>query len=1059
MKPKLYIAAILLVPWIHNAVSAQGILIRQGSYLKVPAGNMIHEPENIITQDECGLYAHGVIRLHGNMKNENSLPACIDTGKVVLEGTTREQISGAILFDNLVINNNNGVLLNSNITVNKKLSLLNGKICLGNSNLLIGPLATINGTLNANNMIVATGSGKLRKQFSSAGSFTFPVGDTNGVAQYSPVTINFSSGNFGTNNWAGVSVVNAKYPDPNIQNDYLNRYWDLATNNISSYSANVQFNYLPADVVGTESKLYSLRASPQPNTAFLPADNINHILNITGIDYFGSFTGAGPPCYNLQVNTAVVSNVSCYGAANGSAIANVSGTSGAISYLWSTTPPQTTQTAVNLPAGTYTVTVTDGFNCITQSAVTISQPVQWWPSLNGPQVVCANTGGNVYTTDPGMAAYQWSISPGGLITSGAGTNSIVVTWITTGPQTVSVNYTNSFGCTAFSPQVLNVSINPRPVPSISGPASTCQATSGLTYTTQSGMSGYAWTVSPGGIIAAGQGSNTVTVDWNNAGGQNISVNYLNSSGCTALTPAIFPVTVFPLPVPAISGPSSCCVYSMVNNYSTISGMTNYSWTVSAGGAITAGSGTNTIVVTWNSTGAQTVSVNYTDANGCTAAAATVFPVIVNSSPIPTIMGAASVCANAGLTNYYTQTGMNNYTWSVSPGGTIIWGQGSPTIQVSWTGTGAQWVNVNYLNANGCFAASPGLLNVTVNPAPDPAGPVSGPSDVCAGSQGVAFSVAAISNALTYFWTLPPGASLASGAGTNSITVNFTANASSGNLFVYGNNLCGNGGTSPPHPVTVSHMPAVAGNITGKVLVCQGQSGLVYSVAAITGATGYDWIIPPGVVIASGANTRSLTVNFTQTAQTGYFTVSGVNVCGNGPASPPLHVTVANSLPKPVIGNLTDGPALTGDTLFSSAISGNQWYLDYAILPSDTNRFIIAKTQGEYFCIVTMGFCSSDTSNHIITGPTGINENELYRFVVYPVPSEGHFTISFYCPQEDLFDISVYNNLGIEVFMINELRVFRKAEKQIDLGFLPNGIYTIAIKFRNRAVFRNIAIIK
>jgi len=57
------------------------------------------------------------------------------------------------------------------------------------------------------------------------------------------------------------------------------------------------------------------------------------------------------------------------GAANGTATVTATGGSGSYSYLWSTTPAQTTATAANLPAGVYTVTITDAAGCqITQAA-------------------------------------------------------------------------------------------------------------------------------------------------------------------------------------------------------------------------------------------------------------------------------------------------------------------------------------------------------------------------------------------------------------------------------------------------------------------------------------------------------------------------------------------------------------------------------------------------------------------------------------------------------------------------------------------------------------------
>src|SRR5205085_10726665 len=54
-------------------------------------------------------------------------------------------------------------------------------------------------------------------------------------------------------------------------------------------------------------------------------------------------------------------------------------------------------------------------------------------------------------------------------------------------------------------------------------------------------------------------------------------------------------------------------------YTTPLPISNYVWTVSSGGTITAGGGTsnNSATVTWTTSGSKTVSIVYTDANGCT----------------------------------------------------------------------------------------------------------------------------------------------------------------------------------------------------------------------------------------------------------------------------------------------------------------------------------------------------------------------------------------------------------------------------------------------------------
>jgi endonuclease I len=175
-----------------------------------------------------------------------------------------------------------------------------------------------------------------------------------------------------------------------------------------------------------------------------------------------------------------------------------------------------------------------------------------------------------------------------------------------------------------------------PVPIINGPASVCVNSTGNVYTTESGASNYTWAVAAGGTITSGSGTNTIIVTWNTSGAKTVSVNYANACGLTAVSPTVFSVTVNPPPVPVISGPNSVVVNSTGNVYSTQAGMTNYGWTVSPGGVITAG-GTATsssITLTWLSIGVKTVSVNYTSAAGCISSAATVYNVTVADTLMP-----------------------------------------------------------------------------------------------------------------------------------------------------------------------------------------------------------------------------------------------------------------------------------------------------------------------------------------------------------------------------------------------------------------------------------------
>ena len=338
----------------------------------------------------------------------------------------------------------------------------------------------------------------------------------------------------------------------------------------------------------------------------------------------------------------------------------------------------------------------------------------------------------------------------------------------------------------------------------------------------------------------------------------------------------------------------------------------------------------------------------------------------------------------------------------------------------------------------------------VNPVPDQAGTISGSSVVCAGQDGVAYSVAPIANAVTYVWALPPNASIASGAGTNSITVNFADNATSGDIFVYGNNLCGNGGTSPAFLVTVNPLPDSAGTISGPSDVCVGASGVIYSVAPIANATGYLWTVPAGVLITAGNNTSSITVTFTSSAVSGDITVQGTNSCGNGTVSPNFAVTVNPIPPTPVVTN-------HGDTLHSSAPNGNQWYFEGTLLAGATGQTYVATQQGYYWDIVTINGCSSDSSNHKLILLIGIAPHPASVIKLYPVPNDGRFNVSITTASEESFSFRVYNNLGVMIYEETKIDVKGSLIRVIDISTAPNGMYTVVITSDQETVVRRIIV--
>lgn len=141
----------------------------------------------------------------------------------------------------------------------------------------------------------------------------------------------------------------------------------------------------------------------------------------------------------------------------------------------------------------------------------------------------------------------------------------------------------------------------------------------------------------------------------------------------------------------------------------------------------------------------------------------------------------------GVTTTYAIAAVNtanNYTWTVPSGATLNSGQGTVSISVTYpanftTGT----VSVTASNSCGTSASR----SATVKAALDTPGTITGSSTPCA-NQTLVYSIAPVSGATSYSWTVPKGAIIQSGQGTNAVTIKFKT--SSGSVKVRSNNNCG-----------------------------------------------------------------------------------------------------------------------------------------------------------------------------------------------------------------------------------------------------------------------------
>jgi hypothetical protein len=563
-------------------------------------------------------------------------------------------------------------------------------------------------------------------------------------------------------------------------------------------------------------------------------------------------------------------------------------------------------------------------------------------------------------------------------------------------------------------------------------------------------------------------------------------------------------------------------------------------------------------------------VDYTNTNGIfTGLSAGLYSVTVRNAE-GCVSSATQLTINQAEGTPDQPADFNVYIETICRGSSAKYGvpnDPSVTYRWSYTGTGVEMIQntnsvmmtfsetattgvLSVVAINGCGLSQAREMTITVRPLPSPAGIISGPSIACPGMKGVVYSVAEILNASSYIWTVPVGATIVGGAGTNEITVDFSETFVSGVFTVKGRKSCGTGlvspelyvtsgvkpaqpgsftefettvcrggtatytvpddqtatyswtysgvgatiaanneakgnvplsgakcnthsvivsfsdvatsgtlsvvavngcGTSVPRQIsiTVRELPGDAGLISGLTAVCQGTTGVVYTVPEIPNATGYIWKVPGGASIVGGLNTRSITVDYSSSSVSGIITVQGIKSCGVGKVSPELKVRV-NAIPAPPMINITE------NTLNSSVNTGNQWYFNGEPLKEATNGSLTVKLNGEYYSIVTQEGCASEKSNII---DVKLSETKVMLreddIEMYPVPNKGQFTviIDSKANADELVDILVFNSIGNKVYEKQNVVMNGRTQILFDLGTLPAGIYHLRFISRNGQVIK------
>jgi gliding motility-associated-like protein len=370
-------------------------------------------------------------------------------------------------------------------------------------------------------------------------------------------------------------------------------------------------------------------------------------------------------------------NVTCFGAANGTANLSVLGGTQPYSFAWSNAA--TTEDLSNLPPGSFAVTVTDANACTATATVSISEPPLLTVSASATPATC---GGSCDGTLNAVVA--GGVAPYSIAWNGGVAPILSPTGVCAGNYVVTV--TDANGCTATAaatvtePTALSASITTVTPVTCNG---FCNGAIDLTVSGGTPGYAYAWTgglpaiKNPTGVCA---GTYTVTIT--------------DGNGCTAV---LTPIVPEPLPLNLVLAQATDL---LCNNQ--------------CDGAldITASGGTPVYAFVWSGgqatedlTGlcAGNYSVTATDANGCTFALANLQinqPAVLTASLVGTTPATCNAACN-GTIDLIVAGGVLPYSYA--------WSGGLASVQDP-TGVCAGTYAVTVTDANGCSVT---VGNITI----------------------------------------------------------------------------------------------------------------------------------------------------------------------------------------------------------------------------------------------------------------------------------------------------------------------------------------------------------
>jgi hypothetical protein len=421
------------------------------------------------------------------------------------------------------------------------------------------------------------------------------------------------------------------------------------------------------------------------------------------------------------------------------------------------------------------------------------------PTISGLVLICQK---DTITYTTGAAnfgySYNWTLPSGMTILNGQGTRTITALankniYIT---GAITVNAVNA--CGTSNPRVLDINL-PGAITGLDKLCSVNNATYSIGAV--NGATNYTWNLLNGITGSSTTNSIIVAVSQSSFSSGNISVTAKASCGNTI--PKLKLISSQTGTPGAIYGQVVNVCGNSTKTYSItpVANATQYNWTT-PNGSIISGS-TNNLITTSSNTITVTFPANFitgqirvSSANSCYTSSTKSITVIkspTGSSP-GIISGPTNVCSIMGTTTNASYSiapvsGVSNYLWTVPSNATLISGQGTTQINVKYNNQ-YNGGNITVVSVGTCTNSA--SRSIGVGKVPGAVSNVFGPTSLCA-IQGLnaSYSVAPISDASGYLWTIPTSGNIISGNNTNNITVAYSNSVvANSKITVRATNSCG-----------------------------------------------------------------------------------------------------------------------------------------------------------------------------------------------------------------------------------------------------------------------------